>query len=211
MADRRAGFRAAFTLVETLVAAGIVTVLAGLSVTVVSSGKQAGQASSCATNLRTLGQSVHLYVADYDDRLPFAVDQWVKDAVLHNGYNPPLRDQILAAATFDEIVAAYGGAGVAACPFDLAHPRARRGDEAPVSFYRANGTSYAYNAWEGLRSRPLASFDEPSRAPLLSDYDCYHRPEEDPHTARLNLLAADGNVRAVTCFDRVMRDLNRDY
>lgn len=203
--------RAAFTLLESLVVAVVLSVLAGIAASVVSIGRSSAQNAVCVANLRNLGASVHLYAADYDDRMPFAVDRWVQDAVLHNGYSPPLRDLIAVATPFDRAVSAYRGVEAAACPFDRAHPRARRGDEAATSYFEANGISYAYNAEDGLRARSMSSFARPARAPLLADYDCFHRPEDDPRVARVNLLATDGNVRAVTCYERVMRDLNRDF
>ena len=60
----------AFTLVELLVAIGVIAILAGLVLSVFSRTRVASQAITCRNNLRQWGTATHLYAADHDDLLP---------------------------------------------------------------------------------------------------------------------------------------------
>ena len=68
---RRRGSRAGFTLVEALVVAGIVGVLASLILPAVSSAKSKGYAVVCLNNLRQLVVAWNVYAEDRDSYLPY--------------------------------------------------------------------------------------------------------------------------------------------
>jgi type II secretory pathway pseudopilin PulG len=57
-------------LLELLVVAAIIGILAGLLLVVLSRAKERGRAVSCLNNTRQLLEAVHLYAADADDWLP---------------------------------------------------------------------------------------------------------------------------------------------
>lgn len=63
------GFRG-FTLLEIFVAIVIVTILAALLVPMAKKMFDASAMTACASNLRTLGQALHVYIADNDGRFP---------------------------------------------------------------------------------------------------------------------------------------------
>lgn len=62
--------RAGFTLVEILVVVGIVAVLAGLLLPVLSQARERGRRAACASMLADFGRAFHLYAQDYDGRFP---------------------------------------------------------------------------------------------------------------------------------------------
>ena len=68
-----------FTLVELLVVIAIVGLLTALLFPVFAKVRAKARQTTCASNMRQLGQAFTLYAQDYDQRLP---DQWsgrVKD------------------------------------------------------------------------------------------------------------------------------------
>lgn len=62
--------RAAFTLVELLVVIGIIAVLIGVLLPALAKARESANALKCASNLRSVGQGLALYVAQYKGTLP---------------------------------------------------------------------------------------------------------------------------------------------
>ena len=60
----------AFTLVELLVAIGVIAILAALVLSAFSRTRATAQAITCRNNLKQWGLATHLYAADHDDFLP---------------------------------------------------------------------------------------------------------------------------------------------
>ena len=59
-----------FTLVELMVVIGIIAVLMGLLLPVLSKARESSRRTTCLSNLRTLVQAMHLYADDNRDMLP---------------------------------------------------------------------------------------------------------------------------------------------
>jgi prepilin-type N-terminal cleavage/methylation domain-containing protein/prepilin-type processing-associated H-X9-DG protein len=83
-----------FTLIELLVVIGVIAVLIGILVPVVTSARNSAKKTQCAANLRTIFQSMSSYAADNDRKLPvFGNDSpWLwniplktRDALLKSG------------------------------------------------------------------------------------------------------------------------------
>ena len=68
--------RNAFTLIELLVVIGVLSLLAALLFPAFSLARARGRQTSCASNLRQIGQTTYIYASDNDDYLPFA---WYDD------------------------------------------------------------------------------------------------------------------------------------
>lgn len=64
--------RRAFTLVELLVAIGIIALLISILLPSLSRARQGATNIQCASNLRTIGQALQLYANDHSGRLPFS-------------------------------------------------------------------------------------------------------------------------------------------
>lgn len=65
------GTQDGFTLIEALVVAGIIAILAGLILPALSTAKSRGYAIACLNNQRQLTLAWNLYADDYDDYLPY--------------------------------------------------------------------------------------------------------------------------------------------
>lgn len=61
-----------FTLIEILVVLAIIGLLAGLLFPVFSSARDSARTTSCASNLKQIGQAITLYVQDNNQRYPLA-------------------------------------------------------------------------------------------------------------------------------------------
>jgi len=66
--------RGAFTLIELLVVIAIIAILAALLFPVFARAKLAAKQTGCISNLKQMGSSISLYMGDYDDVFPSAID-----------------------------------------------------------------------------------------------------------------------------------------
>ncbi len=74
-----------FTLIELLVVIAIIAILAAVLFPVFARAKDAAKKTVCTSNLRQLGMSFHLYLGDYDDRMP---DRRDLKLTAEGGYRP---------------------------------------------------------------------------------------------------------------------------
>lgn len=65
----------AFTIVELLIAVGIIFVLAGLLFPAFGSARERGQESVCMGQLRQIGHAFDMYLSDYDSHRPSYIHQ----------------------------------------------------------------------------------------------------------------------------------------
>ncbi|MFM9873424.1 MAG: prepilin-type N-terminal cleavage/methylation domain-containing protein [Fimbriimonadaceae bacterium] len=66
--------RNGFTLIELLVVIAVIAILAAILFPVFAQAKSAAKKTACISNLSQIGKGTLLYMADYDDEFPFAVD-----------------------------------------------------------------------------------------------------------------------------------------
>lgn len=72
--NRLSGQHRAFTLIELLVVISIISLLIALLLPVLSKSREATRTTGCLANLRSLGQVMAVYQADYKDWLPGGID-----------------------------------------------------------------------------------------------------------------------------------------
>lgn len=79
--------KTAFTLVELLIALGIIALLIGLLLPAISRARASAARVKCAAHLRELGQAIQLYAGEYKGAVPIA--RWQSDPI------PPLGMSII--------------------------------------------------------------------------------------------------------------------
>src|SRR4051794_10881122 len=64
--------RTAFTLIELLVVIAVMAIIAALLFPVFAGVRDRARQAVCFANLRQIGFALHIYLQDYDERLPIA-------------------------------------------------------------------------------------------------------------------------------------------
>jgi len=72
--EKKARLRA-FTLIELLTVIAIIGILAAILIPVVGRVRESARASKCVSNLRQMGQGIHMYAAEHGGNAPPAEDQ----------------------------------------------------------------------------------------------------------------------------------------
>src|SRR5438046_1503505 len=63
-----------FTLIELLVVIAIIAIIAAILFPVFAQARESARKTSCLRNLKQLGTGVLMYVQDYDEQLPSAIN-----------------------------------------------------------------------------------------------------------------------------------------
>jgi prepilin-type N-terminal cleavage/methylation domain-containing protein/prepilin-type processing-associated H-X9-DG protein len=84
-------FRSGFTLIELLVVMAIIALLVSLLLPVLGAAKESVRLLKCQSNQRSIGQAMHTYITEYEERLPYAVWQAISfDDVIGEYLQRPL-------------------------------------------------------------------------------------------------------------------------
>jgi heavy metal sensor kinase len=202
------GGRSGFTLVELLIVMAVMAVVAGLLMPVFGRARETARQTTCASHLRQIGMALRLYVDDHDGRYPVTPTE--VGTTLDDEENEGVHDWE------DEIERLFRPPQLFRCP----------SDPSPSEFfptsYTLNG-AFATGLPESEISFPAATIVVADRRNTLANRDqpavfewrrwqpgvWPPQPLPDPtpaaaqelaldrHAGRLNLLFADGHVRAL--------------
>jgi prepilin-type N-terminal cleavage/methylation domain-containing protein len=125
--------RKAFTLIELLVVIAIVAILAAILFPVFAQAKEAAKKTTCLSNLKQIGTSFGLYLADWDDQYPNTGDPYLW---VGRKWRWPIMPylNIGQKQAADGLSAVSGPPAILICPSD------------PFASRDFNSTSYAYSA-----------------------------------------------------------------
>ena len=143
------GKRAAFTLVELLVVIGIIAVLIGILLPVISKARKQAVTVTCMANLRGVGQLLHIYASENKNSLPYGF--YRSDAVQSSSENKiDDADPNTSLYIWWSVIRSYMRKGVnsdngAANSANSISSRGMKGLTCPAGLSTDRGVSYAPN------------------------------------------------------------------
>ena len=205
---------AGFTLIELLVVIGIIALLIGILLPVLSNARQEAVSISCASSLRQMGIGLGTYGHDYRDRGPYAgaVIDW--DQLDPDTNNPPWMQQLNYYINNKEFFSGCGAYPEEAGPWHYF-----LSNRAEAELNRSRGATAVQDVRGSVEGRLirfpsafLAIADNQLRtfAPVDADKDNYTFQSlfgtganywEPHHRGAMNLLFADGHVAGFQEYD----------
>lgn len=199
--------RSGFTLIELLATITVVAILIALLVPAIQSAREASRRTSCASNLRQLGQSLHSYISTHSlmpqpSNGPYSIHSkllpFLEQAILYNSMN--FENHLLIPMDFINLTASKTSIEVFLCPTDPSGIRARINyaasigggiqrygfngsftavGEIPVALPSfTDGLSNTVAVAEWITARRAAASRQISRLHVLDTLEVYQRPEE---------------------------------
>jgi prepilin-type N-terminal cleavage/methylation domain-containing protein len=174
---RRSNRGIGFTLIELLVVIAIIAILAALLLPALSKARRRAQNAQCLSQLHQCGVAMHLYLADFDDRLFWNSTnvslygmEWFVWAGRTNQNLSTAQGDIFNRS--DRPLNHYGlNPAIVTCPCDQG-----RKDTVPQRLFEWVGNSYMFNAIGyssldpgGLNGRRATSIAVPARTVLFAD------------------------------------------
>ena len=189
----------AFTLVEMLVVLAIITLLAAVLLPVFWTVRGQARQSSCASNLRQIGQAIAQYSADYDGCFPHAVDPSDKYGPEGWGGYPDFQAQIPQLPLMQDVLQPYiRSRQIFACPsdsgFQTSDFSSTELDAFPSSFGKF-GTSYYLRTEILIAHEAEASLRTPAQINVMFDGTGSWHGTRLPHAPRYNVLFGDWHVK----------------
>ncbi len=166
--------RRAFTLIELLVVIAIIAILAGILFPVFAQAKRAAKKTVCISNLRQIGSSIALYMGDYDDIFPSALDASDKYTPDIWKSHPEFRERIEQMPMLHEVLQPYmKSKELFKCPSDIGgkyldnHPWEKI--LAQSSMYGRYGSSYFFRTEIAFKYFTQTKFNLPANINVLFD------------------------------------------
>lgn len=202
------GTRSGFTLIELLVVIAIIAILAAVLFPVFAKAREKARATSCVSNLKQLGLAINQYTQDWDETLPWSINnadifKSPDDPVNQPGHPDRLR------AKLEPIVKSPG---VFECSSDTGPGKMwLEAENDGRSMFEMVGNSYWYPAYAGGNPPPplragveLAAFQDPVATGVLSDTAPWHQSQRGKidtdygSNSRLNTLLLDWHVKSLS-------------
>lgn len=209
--------RRAFTLIELLVVIAIIAILAAILFPVFARAKAAAKKTVCISNLGQIGKAITMYMADYDDIFPFAVDASDKYTPEIWSASPTFQAQIPYMPMMHEALQPYvRNKDIFKCPgdngtnvLDNHFPVELRTSPSMYSIY---GMSYFFRTEIAFKQYTQTNFELPASVNVLFDgAGHWHVPERALRTDdnfqtyvqlinkfRYNCLFGDMHVKSLT-------------
>ncbi len=180
---------------------GILSLLVALLLPALQRARATSRESACATNLRQVGAALLMYLADYDDTFPYAIDPWRKAQEGFPDQGEPWYADIPRLPTFPDVMKPYlADLRVLSCPSDTGVDDDRSQGR---TRYEQYGMSYTFADSYGLSGKRLGDFPEPARTSYMDDIGLrWHllvpRSEATFFEQRGSALYLDGHVKLET-------------
>ena len=166
--------RSAFTLIELLVVIAIIAILAGLLFPVFAQAKRAAKKTVCLSNLRQAGSAIALYMGDYDDVFPAALDASDKRVPDIWNSHPEWRARIESMPMLQDVLLPYmKSLEVFHCPSDIGAEVLDNNFPRPIegrgSMYGSFGSSYFFRTEIAFQYFTQTRFKLPSNVNVIFD------------------------------------------
>jgi prepilin-type N-terminal cleavage/methylation domain-containing protein len=166
--------RRGFTLIELLVVIAIIAILAALLFPVFARAKAAAKKTACISNLRQIGDAIVLYMNDYDDVFPHALDASDKWAPQIWNSQPAFQAEIPNMPLMSEALQPYAkNKDIFHCPSDagtsvLDNHFPERFDSSP-SMYAVFQSSYFFRTEIAFKAFTQTRFELPAAVNVMFD------------------------------------------
>ncbi len=187
-------------MIELLVVIAIIALLAALLFPVFARAKAAAKKTQCLSNLKQIGATLLLYMDDYDDRFPFAVDPIDKIRPEIWAPFPDFQAQIPHMPYLHEAVQPYvKSKEIFHCPADsgtkVLDDRPNIDFETSPSMYQTYGTSYFFRTEIAFKAFTQTSFRLPADINVLMDAAGHWHGDGGVMTADVNPFFFQSKLR----------------
>lgn len=166
--------RRAFTLIELLVVIAIIAILAAILFPTFARAKAAAKSSSCLSNMHQIGLAMNIYMNDYDDLFPDAIDASDKyDPNIWADF-PDFQQQLAFLPLMHDVLQPYAkNRQIFHCPSDdgtqvLDNHYPDKFATSP-SMFATYGSSYLYRTELTYRRMSTTSLSEPASINVMMD------------------------------------------
>lgn len=166
--------RRGFTLIELLVVIAIIAIIAAILFPVFARAKAAAKQTGCVSNLSQIGKSFSMYMADYDDLFPHALDASDKYVPSIWQFQPEYASRIQFMPMLHEVLQPYvKNKELFKCPSDIGTDALDSHfpdvlSSAP-SLYATYGSSYFYRTMIGFRYLSQTALEQLANINVMFD------------------------------------------